>query len=121
VTRASNPRRYRKVGSIAKHLAVYNFEGCIGGHDYPHCPKYRTHFNAIVGEVDLEESYYRAWRELAPSLAGAMCSYNSVNSVCQPSCPVTHPLVDSSVRASLSLTSHCNVPCRCRPVRTLRS
>lgn len=120
MTRASNPRRYRKVGSIAKHLAVYNFEGCIGGHDYPHCPKYRTHFNAVVGEIDLEESYYRAWRELAPSLAGAMCSYNSVNLVRQlwPSdSPVGQLICACELVADLPLQR----PCRCRPVRTLRS
>ncbi len=75
VTPATNPRNYRKVGSVAKHLAAYNFEGCIGDHNYPDCPKYRTHFDAVVDEVDLEETYYRAWRELASKMVGAMCSY----------------------------------------------
>ena len=76
VTVATNPRGYRKIGSVAKHLAAYNFEGCIGNHNYPNCPKYRSHFDAIVDDVDLEETYYHAWRELAPEMVGAMCTFS---------------------------------------------
>ena len=37
VTAEMNPLGYKKIGSVAKHLSTYNFDGCIGGERYPHC------------------------------------------------------------------------------------
>ena len=34
-------------------------------------------FNAVVSETDLQETYWLAWRRLAPALSGAMCSVRS--------------------------------------------
>lgn len=84
VTAAMNPKGFKKIGSVAKHLSAYNFEGCIGDEHYPHCTQYRESFNAVVPESDLQETYWRAWRHNAPELSGAMCSYNAVNGV--PAC-----------------------------------
>ena len=74
VTAAHNPRGLKKVGSVAKHLSAYNFEGCIGHDIYPNCSIYRESFDAIVSESDLQETYWSAWRRVAPQLSGAMCS-----------------------------------------------
>ena len=72
VTPAENPRGYKKIGSVAKHLSAYNFEGCVGSERYPNCTRYREFFDAIVSEHDLQETYWHAWRRLAPVLSGAM-------------------------------------------------
>ena len=84
VTAKDNPHNFKKIGSVAKHLSAYNFEGCIGAHQYPYCEQYREFFNAVVSEADLQETYWLAWRRLAPALSGAMCSYNALNGV--PAC-----------------------------------
>ena len=81
ITPDQNPRGLKKMGSAAKHFAAYNFEGCVGHEQYPHCSQYRTSFNAIVSDQDLQETYYYAWRRLAPELSGFMCSTNAVNGV----------------------------------------
>ena len=36
VSAADNPRGYKKIGSVAKHLSAYNFEGCVG---MEHCER----------------------------------------------------------------------------------
>lgn len=74
VTAADNPRGYKKIGSVAKHLSAYNFEGCIGHQRYPYCTQYREFFNAVVSETDLQETYWQAWRRLAPALSGVSLS-----------------------------------------------
>ena len=76
VTPEQNPRGLKKVGSVAKHLSAYNFEGCVGDENYPHCSQYRESFDAIVPDSDLQETYWLAWRRNAPELSGAMCSYS---------------------------------------------
>jgi beta-glucosidase len=68
VTMADNPRGYKKIGSVAKHLSAYNFEGCIGHQRYPYCTQYREFFDAVVSETDLQETYWQAWRHLAKSV-----------------------------------------------------
>ena len=90
VTAAMNPSGHKKVGSVAKHLSAYNFEGCIGEERYPHCDQYRESFNAVVSESDLQETYWHAWRRNAAELSGAMCSYNALNGVpAWCACPYT--------------------------------
>ena len=95
VTPEQNPRGLKKVGSVAKHLSAYNFEGCVGDENYPHCSQYRESFDAVVPESDLQETYWLAWRRNAPELSGAMCSY-SKSAAPQKSCSARILCVHSS-------------------------
>jgi beta-glucosidase-like glycosyl hydrolase len=70
--------RYAKVVSTCKHLAAYSLENW-GGVD-------RHHFNAIVDDYDLVDTYLPAWQACAQlgRARSVMCSYNALNGV--PTC-----------------------------------
>ena len=62
----------------------YNASG--GKHQYPHCPIYRSSFDAAVSNADLFGTYLPAWHAAIRNAkaSGAMCSYNAINGV--PAC-----------------------------------
>eukprot|EP01079_Euglenida_sp_SAG-EU17-18_P003040 gene3040-591_t len=78
-----------KVNAVPKHIAAYSVE-CFnpsgGPNQYPHCPVYRSNFNAKVSVAELYASYLPGWRAAVTesNATGAMCSYNSINGV--PDC-----------------------------------
>eukprot|EP00301_Raphidiophrys_heterophryoidea_P000116 c10060_g1_i1.p1 GENE.c10060_g1_i1~~c10060_g1_i1.p1 ORF type:complete len:775 (-),score=214.74 c10060_g1_i1:125-2449(-) len=70
--------QYIKASSCCKHFAAYSLENW-GGVD-------RHHFNAVVNDQDLWDTYYPAFQSCVQrsSASGFMCSYNAINGV--PSC-----------------------------------
>ena len=70
--------RYLKLVADCKHYAAYDLENW-GGVD-------RVHFDAIVSDQDMAESYLPAFETCIrdAKVASIMCSYNSVNGI--PSC-----------------------------------
>ncbi|XP_064404909.1 uncharacterized protein LOC135350121 [Halichondria panicea] len=70
--------RYIKAAVCCKHFAAYDLENWNGTD--------RHHFNAIVTDQDLVETYFPAFESCVRegSVASIMCSYNAVNGV--PSC-----------------------------------
>ena len=121
VTAADNPRNLKKIGSVAKHLSAYNFEGCVGSEIYPHCTLYRESFDARVAEADLQDTYWPAWRRLASELSGAMCSYNAVNGV--PACAdkVSRASFIRSQSSLPSPSSHLTLPLQKDPTSSVLS
>lgn len=70
--------KFLKTSACCKHYSAYSLEAW-GGVD-------RNHFNAIVSDLDLAETYLPAFQSCitAGKASSIMCSYNSVNGV--PSC-----------------------------------
>ena len=70
--------RYLKIAADCKHYAAYDLE-IWNGTD-------RRHFNAIVNDQDLVETYLSPFETCIrdAKVASIMCSYNSVNDI--PSC-----------------------------------
>lgn len=73
-----NDARYLKTAACCKHFAAYDLENWNGTD--------RHHFNAIVSDQDLIETYLPAFEACVREgrVASVMCSYNEVNGV--PSC-----------------------------------
>ena len=84
-TRSTSRRRR------CKHYAAYNLEDW-GGVD-------RHHFDAIVTDQDLNETYFPPFQACAQvgKASGVMCSYNAVNGV--PSC-ASKPLLNDQLRGT---------------------
>ena len=80
---------FLKIMAVPKHLGAYSVE-CYnasgGANSYPRCPTYRSSFNAVVDETDLQETYYPGWEAAVRDAhaQGVMCSYNAINGV--PAC-----------------------------------
>jgi len=70
--------RYLKIVSTCKHYAAYSLE-LWDGVD-------RFHFDAIVNDRDLVETYLPVWEACVreAGVRSVMCSYNAVNGI--PSC-----------------------------------
>lgn len=70
--------RYIKASACCKHYAAYSLEDWNGTD--------RHHFNAVVTDQDLYDTYFPAFQSCAADArsSGMMCSYNEVNGV--PSC-----------------------------------
>jgi beta-glucosidase-like glycosyl hydrolase len=80
----SDPRRI-KASACCKHYAGYSLENW--GPDGPGGATVdRHHFNAVITEQDLADTYYPPFTSCANrgNASGVMCSYNAVNGV--PSC-----------------------------------
>ena len=77
---------YLKIMAVPKHLGAYSLE-CFnptgGDNTYPHCPVYRSNFNAVVDDIDLRETYLPGWRAAVEDAGcqGVMCSYASKRAV----------------------------------------
>ena len=80
---------YLKIMAVPKHLGAYSVE-CFnpsgGSNQYPHCPVYRSNYNAVVDEIDLRETYFPGWQEAIEKAdaQGVMCSCKSIQSVYPP-------------------------------------
>lgn len=80
---------YLKIMAVPKHLGAYSVE-CFnpsgGSNQYPHCPVYRSNYNAVVDEIDLRETYFPGWQEAIEKAdaQGVMCSCKSIQSVYSP-------------------------------------
>lgn len=75
-----------KINAVPKHIGVYSvdcYNASGGDVEYPHCPVYRSSFNAIVSSSDLHDTYLTAWKAAVQqgSATGVMCSYNAIVSV----------------------------------------
>jgi len=70
--------RYTKVVGTCKHYAAYSLENWNGTD--------RFHFNAVVTDRDLVDTYLPAWKACVSDARArsVMCSYNSVNGI--PAC-----------------------------------
>jgi beta-D-xylosidase 4 len=70
--------RYLKIAADCKHYAAYDLEKWNGTD--------RQHFNAIVSDQDLIETYLAPFESCIrdAKVASIMCSYNAVNGI--PSC-----------------------------------
>jgi len=70
---------YLKIMAVPKHLGAYSVE-CFnptgGDNSYPHCPVYRSNFNAVVNATDLRETYFPGWQAAIEQAdaQGVMCS-----------------------------------------------
>jgi beta-glucosidase-like glycosyl hydrolase len=69
---------YLKMSGCCKHFVAYSFDN-YNGTD-------RHHFNAVVTEQDLADTYYPAFQSCVQrgEASSVMCSYNEVNGI--PSC-----------------------------------
>jgi beta-D-xylosidase 4 len=70
--------RYLKIAADCKHYAAYDLENSNGTS--------RTHFNAIVSDQDLVETYLPPFETCIrdTKVVSIMCSYNSINGI--PAC-----------------------------------
>ena len=94
--------KYLKASSCCKHYAAYNLEDW-GGVD-------RHHFDAIVTDQDLNETYFPPFQACAQvgKASGVMCSYNAVNGV--PSC-ASKPLLNDRLRGTWGFDGYVTSDC----------
>lgn len=101
---------YLKASSCCKHYAAYNLEKWSPDGPNASNPVDRHHFNAVVTEQDLQDTYFPAFMSCANrgNASGVMCSYNAVNGV--PSC-ASQMLLDDTLRGKWGFNGYVTSDC----------
>jgi len=101
---------FLKASSCCKHYAAYNLEKWSPNGPSDPDPMDRHHFNAIVSEQDLTDTYFPAFTSCANrgNASGVMCSYNAVNGV--PSC-ASKTLLDDTLRGKWGFNGYVTSDC----------
>ncbi|XP_024517089.1 beta-xylosidase/alpha-L-arabinofuranosidase 2 isoform X1 [Selaginella moellendorffii] len=86
-----------KVSACCKHMTAYDVDNWLGTDRY--------HFNAIVTEQDLEDTYNAPFKSCVEDggVSSVMCSYNRLNGV--PTC-ADHELLTTTVRETWKLNGY---------------